>query len=155
MDASIKKGPLPRRLSPKLEQRDTRPLPSEALLRLQKISRGKNPSNNYRWVLFYDGRVFHDYHEGDESDWSSPFNDDLAAEATEKLGTETVNNVEEWLRQENFLEEPPFQVDENIRGGDYYIVTARLAGQIHEVIYAAVFPPLIDNLWTLVYHEAD
>ena len=151
MDSGLKKGPLPKRLSPKLEKRDTRPLPPEALIRLQQISRGKNPSNNFRWLLFLDGRVYHDVHHGGESDWSSPFTDDLAAEPLQTLAAETVADVENWLRQADFLDEPPYQIDENVRGGDIFVVTARLDDRLHEVIYSAVYPPLIDNLWSLIF----
>lgn len=151
MDSGIKKGPLPKRLPPRLEQRDIRPLPLQALIRLQQISRGKNPSNNFRWLLFLDGRVYYDVHHGGESDWSSPFADDLAAEPLQTLAAETVASVEDWLRQEDFLNEPPYQVDDSVRGGDIFVVTARLDDRLHEVIYAAVYPPLIDNLWSLIF----
>ncbi len=151
MSSAVKKGALPKRMPPKLEQRDKRPLPPGALLRLQQISRGKSPTANFRWQLYFAGRVYHDTNHGSDSDWGSPFRDDLAPEPTQFLATEIVVSVEEWLRQEDFLNEPPYQIDEGVRGGDTFVVTARLDEQLHEVIYAAVYPPLIDNLWSLIY----
>lgn len=42
-------------LDVRLQRRDTSPLPEGAWLRFQAINRGKDPSYNYRWLLYENG----------------------------------------------------------------------------------------------------
>jgi hypothetical protein len=150
VDEGIVKGPLPKQLPDRMKLRDQRPLPDGALLRFQQMSRGRSPAYNRRWVLFSDGRVYYDRHRGNERDWSSPFKEDLRPKADTNISPESVKAVESWLREADFFDEPPYQVDHGVRDGDNFFVTARLDDRLHEVIYAAVYPPLVENLLNLI-----
>jgi hypothetical protein len=144
-----KSGPIPDQLDVRLERRDTQPLPPDALIRFQVIGRGKNPANNYRWILYDDGRLFLARHSGDTSDWKTPFDTELPQTPTQQLDARVVDEVKNQLRQANFLAQAPYQADETVEDGTFYVVTARIDGKVHEIIYDAVSTPLTDFLATI------
>lgn len=144
-------GPIPDQLDVRLQRRDTSPLPPNALLRFQVIGRGKNPANNYRWVLYEDGKWFLAWHSGDTSgDWQIPFDTNLPSAPTKQLKANVVKDVKKQLQQANFPTQAPYQADQTVENGSFYVVTARLDGKVHEVIYESVYPPLVDFLASIV-----
>lgn len=150
MKEGISSGPIPDKLDVRLERRDTTPLPPNALIRFQTINRGKSPALNYRWILYEDGRLFLARHSGDTSgDYRTPFDTELPSDATKQLESNVVKNVKEHLKQANFLEQAPYQLDNSVDDGGSYVVTARINGKVNEVIYEAVSPPLVDFLRTI------
>ncbi|HEX9989654.1 MAG TPA: hypothetical protein VGE45_14420 [Chloroflexia bacterium] len=150
MKKRVTSGSIPGDLDPRLERRDTSPLPPEALVRFQLINRGKNPRPNYRWVLYEDGRLFLARHSGDTSgDYRTPFDTELPAKPTEVLSPDAVNEVKEQLDQARFLGQAPYYLDPTVDDGGSYVVTARINGKVHEVIYEAYSPPLVKFLSTI------
>lgn len=150
MPVETSSGPMPELTDVRLQRRDTDPLPPDALLKFQAINRGKDPSYNYRWLLYSDGRWFLAWHSGDTSDWQTPFDTDLPPTATKQLPGAVVSEVKKQLQSANFAAQPPYQVDQTVEDGSFYVVTARLDGQVHEVIYEGVYPALIEFLETMV-----
>lgn len=146
MEANIQTGPVPEQLDLRLKRRDTQPLPPDALLKFQLINRGKNPAVNYRWVLYEDGRWFFARHSGGDSDWQTPFDTELPEAPTRQLPADVVNEVKEKLQVADFLTQPAYQINQDVRDGGYRIVTARIDGKVHEVIYVAVNSPLLETL---------
>jgi hypothetical protein len=143
-------GAIPDQLDVRLERRDREPLPAGALVKFQAIGRGKSPEFNYRWLLYEDGRWFLAWHSGDTSDWQTPFDTDLPASPTKNLGSKVVKEVKKQLQQANFSSQPPYQADKTVEDGSFYVVTARVDDQVHEVIYEAVYPPLVAYLESFV-----
>jgi hypothetical protein len=145
-------GPIPEDIDIRLLRRDTEPLPVGAILKFQSIARGKNPANNYRWLLYDDGRWFLALHSGDTSDWQTPFDTELPASPTRTLPRNVLREVRKQLQQANLPGQQPYQADPNVEDGSYYVVTARIDGEEVEVIYDALYPPLVEYLdmlgWT-------
>jgi hypothetical protein len=127
------------------------PLPPDALIRFQVISRGPNPRHNYRWVLNEDRRWFLARHSGDTSDPDRPFDTDLPAEPTRRLGRGVVRKIGRELKKAGLADQPPYTRDRGVRDGGIYIVTARIGGQVHEVIYDAAYPPLVEFLEAIIH----
>jgi hypothetical protein len=150
MSEGTSAGSMPEQLDIRLQRRDTSPLPPDALLKFQVISRGKSPAYNYRWLLYTDGRWFLAWHSGDTSDWQTPFDTELPATPTKQLKANVVNEVKKQLQQADFLTQPPYQADQTVEGGSAYVVTAQIDGKVHEVIYDGDYPPLIEFLETIV-----
>lgn len=146
MEKGITAGALPDDLDERLTRRDTTPLPAGALLRLQVINRGKNPIPNYRWLLYDDGRLFLARHSGDTSDPRTPFDTPLPDRPTRTLDQARVEQVRQRLAADGFSRQPPYQADPRVDDGAFTVVTARLDGGVHEVIYDAYAPPLVEFL---------
>jgi len=154
MNGNFVAGPIPEDLDLRLIRRDTEPLPAGALIKFQAISRAKNPSNNYRWILYEDGRWFMAWHSGDTSDWQTPFDTELPAEPTANLARRDVQKIEKEIKNAGFAGQSPYLADPRVEDGTYYVVTARLKDQVHEVIYDAAYPPLVEFLDGIIYeHE--
>jgi hypothetical protein len=154
MEADTYFGPIPDDLDIRVQRRDVQPLPPGALVKFQVISRGKNPQYNYRWILYADGTWYLAWHSGDSSDWQTPFDTEIPAEPTGRLPNNVVDQVRQHLQEADFWNQPPYQADETVEDGAFYIVTARKNGSqgngaVHEVIYEAVYPPLVAFLDTL------
>lgn len=150
----ISSGPIPEQLDTRLQRRDTTPLPAGALVRYQLINRGKNPDVNYRWLLYDDGRWFLARHSGDTSgDWQTPFDTDYPAEPTKIFSKREVKQIRKHLEKSDFLEQQPYHLDKGVRDGGYHIITARLDGRTHEVIYAAATMPPVDFLENVAYEH--
>lgn len=150
MTNQIVSGEIPKDLDIRVQNRDTKPLPKEALVKFQVINRGLSPHANYRWLLYEDGRLFIDRHSGsDSSDYNFPFDRDFPSKPTKKLPAKVVNHVKQNLIDSGFLEQPPYQLDNRVEDGTFYVVTARISGRIHEVIYEAFYPPLVEFLETI------
>lgn len=153
-NSTISSGPIPEQLDERLVRRDKEPLPAGALLKFQLINRGKSPDVNYRWLLYEDGRWFLARHSGDTSgDWQTPFDTDYPAEPTKVLPRKEVEKIRQQLKQANFLAQEPYHLDRGVRDGGYRVVTARLDGRVHEVIYAAVANPLAEYLENVAYEQ--
>lgn len=148
-------GALPAQLDARLERRDRNPLPQEALLKFQVINRGKDPTYNYRWVLYLDGRWFLAKHSGDTSNWQTPFDTELPVTPTKTLKVGDVNEVTQQLRQVNFSTLAPYWLNDTVEDGTFYVITARLDGKTHEVIYDAVSTPLTDFLEAFAGKQAN
>ncbi len=140
---------LPHNLDPRLKRRDTTPLAEGALVRFQLISRAKNPGRNYRWVLYEDGRWFLARHSGQVVSAEIPFDTELPAQPTSTLSAAVVATTRKLLEAEDFLRQPPYQA-EAVKDGSFYVVTARLSGRVHEVIYEAVSNPLTTYLRAII-----
>jgi hypothetical protein len=142
MNPRITSGPIPADLLP---NRDRSPLPPDAVVKFQSIGR-LLPDLNYRYVLLRDGSLFYAAHSGAPGDARVLFDTPLPAVATRKLSGRQVAAVEKALRKHRFVEQPPHQVDPQVQDGSIYVVTARVDGREHEVIYEAYAPPLVELL---------
>jgi hypothetical protein len=148
---TIERGPLPAQLKKSLAEWDAEPLPETALLKFQVVGRGPSPKANYRWLLYEDGRWFMNRHSGDTSRSGPPFDTPWPASPTKQLPSDVVKTVKNRLQQEDFFKQPAHQLDPGVRGGSFYIVTARQNGQEHRVVYAGYYPPLAEYLEELTY----
>jgi hypothetical protein len=128
---------------------DQDPLPPEALVKFQSLSRGPDVSRNYRWILYPDGRLFLARHSGNVAETSIVFDTELPSIPTKILDVATVKQVEKKLRNSNFFNQAPYQFNQGVQDGSWYVVTARLDNKIHQVIYDAYAPPLVDFLETI------
>lgn len=145
----IYQGPIPEKIDLRLERRDTAALPADALVKFQFINRGKDPSKNFRWILYEDGSLFAAHHSGDTSDWQVPFDTALPKTPSAQLNPAKVSDIRERLLEADFLSQPAYQANEMVKDGAFYIITARIQGQVHEVIYVAHRPPLVDFLMAI------
>jgi hypothetical protein len=143
-------GPVPDEFRLWMKEWDL-PLPSNALIRFQVISRGPNPKNNYQWVLDEDRFWYLARHSGDTSDPDRPFDTVLPAKATSRLKRGTVRKIKRTLKKANLAEQAPYTLDRGVRGGGIYIVTARISGEVHQVIYDAAYPPLVEFLEEIIH----
>lgn len=147
-------GPGPGQLDIHLERRDTRALAPGALVRFQVISRSFRPTHNYRWLLYTDGRWFLARHSPYIVDPDAPFDTELPRRPTRRLAQALVREVLGQLEAADFLNQAPYQADERTEDGSFYVITARLGEQVHEVIYNGVYSPLIEYLEQFTYaHE--
>jgi hypothetical protein len=150
MSEATYSGPIPDEIDPRLVRRDLDPLPDGALVKFQVIARGPNPRPNYRWLLYEDGRWHLARHsDADPDDWEAPFDTELPSEPTRQLPGSVVNEVRQRLQEADFLNQPPYQANRQVEDGAFYVVAARVNGAVHEVIYEAVYPPLVAFLDTL------
>lgn len=143
-------GPVPSELDVRLERRDDSALDDRTVVRFQRINRGPDPSINYRWLLYDDGRIFVARHSGDTSDPYEPFDTPLPDTPTAVLGDDEVAALRAGLQEADFSSQAPYQVDETVEDGVFTVVTARLGGSVHEVIYEAVQPPPVPRLERLL-----
>jgi hypothetical protein len=143
-------GPIPDELDLRLQNRDTSPLADDALVRFQFINRGPHPGINYRWVLMEDGRLFVARHSGDTSDPYTPFDTDLPSDPTTTVDRDVVTRVRDALTGSEFAGQPPYQADPTVEDGTFAVVTARIDGTVHEVIYEAVAPAPVGALAQLL-----
>lgn len=135
----------------RLQRRDTTPLPEGSWLRFQAINRGKDPSYNYRWLLYEDGRWFNTWHSGDTSDWQTPFDTPLPQEPTAELPASLMQQIREQLLLSHFMTQPTWQQDRAMEDGSYYVLTVKHGGQIHEVIYNGTAPSPVSFLEKIVH----
>lgn len=138
-------------LDVRLQRRDTSALPEGAWIRFQAINRGKDPSYNYRWLLYENGQWFNAWHSGDTSDWQTPFDTPLPEQPTAELPTTLMQQIREQLLLSQFMSQAPYQRDATIEDGSYYVVTVQRSGQIHEVIYNGVSPAPVAFLEKIVH----
>lgn len=139
-------GPVPEQPDLRIQRRDTDPLPDDAWLKFQFINRGPNPRYNYRWLLFDDGQLYVAWHSQDLSDPYTPFDTEWPETPSRRLEPSEVAVLRQALREADFGSQPPYQADLRVEDGSFYVVTARMDGQVHEVIYEAVYPSLLDPL---------
>lgn len=139
-------GAVPEGLDLRIARRDVSELPAGALVRVQVIGLEKSPVNNYRWILYDDGRWFLARHSDDSNDWQNPFDTDYPADPTRRLPARDVKAVRKQLVSSRFDTQPAWQGDLRVEGGDAVVVTARLGTRAHEVIYQAVTNPLVEFL---------
>ncbi len=134
----------------RLERRDRDPLPPDALVKFQVINRGKDPRDNYRWVLYEDGRYHLARHSGQHENWRVPFDTPLPELPTGQLAPDQVAAVAAQLQQADFFAQPAYQADMTVEDGSFYVITARADDQVHEAIYEALTPPLAQFLEALI-----
>ena len=144
--SGIESGAVPSELDVRLRRREPMPMPPDALVAFERINRGKNPSPNYRWLLLDDGALYLARHSGDTSDWETPFDTPLPKEPTRRLEESELAEVRRHLQAADLPGQPPYQLDPGVEDGAFSVVTARLDGQVHEVIYEACAPPLVTFL---------
>lgn len=137
---------VPEELDVRLERRDTSGLRGDVVVRFQRINRGPSPAPNYRWELHEDGALHLARHSGDTSDPYTPFDTDLPSKPTIHLEPDAIDDVLAALQAAGFAAQPPYQVDETVEDGAFTIITARLDGEVHEVIYEGVRPPPVPSL---------
>jgi hypothetical protein len=102
-------------------------------------------SRNYRWVLHSDGRLFCPQLARRRRQ-RRRLRHRAAGDTDDDLPPATVAEVERRLRAVGFARQAPYQANPRVQDGSWYIVTARLDGQVHEVVYDAFYPPLITYL---------
>ncbi len=135
---------------PRLAGRDRGDLPDGAILRFEAISRGKDPQNDHRLVLFDDGRTFVAWH-GDERFGDKAFGDEPAA----VLGAGVLDEVRGLLADARLEDGPAHRVDPALEGGMWRIVTARGGdGRVCEVVFEGVPSPLADRMQQLASEVA-
>ena len=66
-----------------------------------------------------------------------------------------VRKIRRLLDRENFSEADPYQVGEDVKGGDFVVVTARRDGAVHEVIYESVNPEFETQLLAMLHSITD
>lgn len=137
-------GPVPDDLDERVVGRDTDPLPPGALVKFQAIAHSPDPRANVRWVLYDDGRVRLAYHSR-RTDSAVPFDTALPRRATGRVHEGTVEEIRELLRAESFGSLAPYQWRQG-EGGSWFVVTALVGGEAHEVIYDRASTPLVDRL---------
>lgn len=130
---------LPDDIDVRIERRDVDPLPAGAILRFQVINRGKDPTDNYRWLLFEDGRWFLSCHSPDDSDWRTPFDTDWPPDYHCIIPAGVLTTLRQQINLDN---QPTYQADLTVEGGGIYVITT----PTHEVIYEAYEPPLVELL---------
>lgn len=149
MSDDLQAGPLPESLDLRLERRDRTPLPEGAFVRFQSISIGPNQTYNYRWLLYNDGRWFLAKNSGADMPRNVPFDTELPATPTRQLTAAEVQTIRDALDQAQFLSEAPYIENTRAEGGSFSVVTAHVNGTVHEVIYVAHYPPLVELLRNL------
>jgi hypothetical protein len=156
VDAGAENSPIPDALRDWYQKWLAYPLPAGALVRFQVISRGPNPRYNYRWELYQDGRWHLARHSGETNGSDAPFDTELPSKPTRHLPPDVVVEVREQLEVADFWAQPAYQANRSVRNGAFYIVTARSGDQVHEVIYEADYPPLVEFLDEFIYqHEEE
>ncbi len=150
MNDQLECGPVPDDFGRWKEAWDS-PLPSDALLRFEVMSRGPNPKHNYRWLLDEDRYWYLARHSGDTNDSDLPFDTDLPAEPTNRLKRGTIRKIKRELKKANLAEQAPYTLDRGVRGGGIYIVTTRIDSEVHQVIYDAAYPPLVEFLEEIIH----
>lgn len=150
MPSAIQSGAIPDTLDPRLQNRDSEPLPAGALIKYQRINRGKNPRNNYRWVLYPDGRWFLATNSSADLARDMPFDGELPKQPTKTLPDDLVQQIRKALVEAKLDRLPPYAVNPTVEDGTFDVITARIDGKIYEVIYEAYQPPLIELLADVV-----
>jgi len=151
--SDIYSGPVPNDLDVRLQRRDKNTLPQGAIVKFQQIGRGKSPHQNYRWVLYEDGRWFLARRSSNTNHWQVPFDTPLPTKPTKTLRAFTVAKVKKKLEEAHFFKQAPYQGHRNAHDGVYYVITARRAHQVHEVIYEVYDPPPIDFILSIISYE--
>jgi hypothetical protein len=128
-------------------ERDRAPMPPEALVKLQAIARGNDVWINHRWILYTDGRLYLAWNAGHDNFRTLPFDTELPGTPTKVLDSDSVREVENQLRVADFARQEPYHLNTTVEDGTTYIVTARIDGKVHEVIYEACETPLVDFLY--------
>jgi len=147
---SIVSGPIPDVLDERLVRRDTSPLRPGELLRVQAISREKDPSGNVRYVIMDSGEVFEGRHSPGTGDWQTPFDLPMGDRPVRKVGGRSVKKLRKLL-DERFSSEPPYQADPTVEGGVFMVVRGRTSQGEHEVIFDAVRPPILAEIIKLAW----
>lgn len=137
-------GALPDVIDERLAGRDTRPLPAGALLRFQTISHHPDPRTNHRWELYDDGAVHLAFHSRDD-EGPAPFDTELPDAPTGRLEESSVAEIRTLLEEEGFAELAPHQQLDG-EDGSWRVVTARVGGVEHEVVFDRVTTPLVERL---------
>ncbi len=145
MNPRVRSGPIPADLDPRWNSRDRDPLAPAALVKFQSLGR-LSPATNHRFVLHQDGSLYHAAHTGKNTNARILYDTPLPATPTRQVSAATVSKVEKQLRKDRFLDQPPYQVDPQVEDGSLYVVTVRLDGKEHEVIYDRYAPPLVELL---------
>ena len=125
---------------PRLAGRDRSALPAGAVLRFEAISRGKDPQNDHRLLLFADGRTYVAWH-GD---------DGFGAEPDAVLDDDVLDEVRELLAEARLDEGPARRADPRLEDGMWRIVT--IADR--EVVFEGVPSALADRLQQLASEVA-
>jgi|GEM_PF-1735254 len=142
---SLVKSAIPENLDARLANRDTAPLPEGAFIKFQLISRGKDPSANYRWILFDNGDLYIGHHSEDTSDRKTPFDLPIPKKPRSRLDRKKVQQLTSMLININFLQQEPYQLDKSVEDGGFFIIKAKLNGNEHEVIYDAYYHDFLDT----------
>ena len=150
MPKDVQSGPIPGDLDPRLDHRDTQSLPPEALIKFQRMNRGKNPKNNYRWVLYSDGRWFLATNSGADLARDTPFDTELPTKPTKTLPANLVEQIKKALVDANFATLSPYFINPKVDDGSFSVISARIDGKVHEVIYEAYQPPYVELLADVV-----
>lgn len=95
--------------------------------------------------------MFKVVHSGDpNADYRIPFDQDFPEAATFQVLPEEVSAVQQLLGEHQFLTQETYQLQADVEGGAYYVVTARLDSTVHEVIYEAYWPSLLAQLYSVL-----
>lgn len=127
-------GPVPEGVADELAERDRSPLPAGAVVRFQAIAHGPDHRADVRWVLHDDGAVR-----------LAARRARLPTSASGAVEMETVREIQDLLAREQFAALAPYQWRAG-EGGALFIVTARVDGAVHEVVYDRAATPLTDRL---------
>jgi hypothetical protein len=125
------------------------PLPPGTLLRLQVLGRGAHGGRNHVFELDSDGKV---RYAEEQHDATSPPRAELAltGRVRGRLDPAALRRVEQALAEGRFTEQPPYLGHPGASDGTIWVLTARVRGVVHEVVYEVYRPPLIEEIERLL-----
>lgn len=144
-------GPVPDDADGRLARRDTTPLGEGRIVRYQRIGLEKSPTKNYRWELAADGSFYVAWHSDDDERWQEPFDTDYPDEPTDTLPADVVDQLKALIAEDGFFEREPYQRGATARGGRLDVVTVRLDGPEHEVVFENADTPLLEAVTNLAW----
>ncbi|MEM7070499.1 MAG: hypothetical protein AAF403_01915, partial [Pseudomonadota bacterium] len=60
-----------------------------------------------------------------------------------RLEVDQIEKIKQFLIEADFFSQPPYQANHRVEDGGFYIVTAKIGDQQHEIIYEAVISPIV------------
>jgi len=143
MSSDAKRGPIPQRLIDRLGDLITGPVPSDVVVALADIGRVKDPSQNVRWQLAGDGRLFLVRHGGIDS--SVAFDRPLPTTPTATLPADEVSALLAAVKDAGLFDHPGYE-EVPASGGTLLVIRARKGADVHTVVLVNVRTPLTERL---------
>jgi hypothetical protein len=143
MPSDHKRGPIPQTLADRLPDLITAPLPDDVVLALADVGRVKDPSQNVRWQLTSDGRLFLVRHGG--TNRSVAFDRPLPAKPTATLPPDEVATLLAAVNDAGLFDHPGYE-EVPASGGTLLVIRARRGTDVHTVVLVNVRTPLTERL---------
>jgi len=123
-------------------------IPHDVIVSFYYVAVSKNPSNNYRWELHRDGRLYITRHSGKNPSFEITFDKPLPKKPTKILSKDKISALYKRFEETKFFEQPKFR-KVFVQGGSYVILRVRRNNSLYEVVYENVESPLIDYLYSI------